>query len=510
MTLTLQSAATLLNEHHLLREIITPDQWTMNPATVEGSGKEFTAITYSTQHIVNGAIMCCKGRFKPEYLKHADELGMAAYVAEHDYSDYTQAPGLIVNNESQALSLLAQAFYDYPQDELTLIGITGTKGKTTTAYLTHAILNAVSGGKAALFSSVDNCLDGEHYHESDLTTPESLDAIRMMREAVSYGMQYLVMEVSSQAYKVNRVYGLNFDAAAFLNISPDHISPIEHPTFEDYLYCKRRIVANADALVLGVPGKFAPLIEQEAALAQIPVTTFSLTDPAADVTATPANAQHTAFAMRAGGQPLGDLSLAINGDFNYANAAAAIALAHAVGVDVSDPRVLDSMRDVRISGRMEETHDSQSNTLAIVDYAHNYASVNALLDYVEQRYGNEHPHITLVTGSAGNKAIDRRKEIIEAAQHRVQTIILTQEDSDTEPFEDICAQMYNYVTDPHVERIIELDRPTAVQMAVDAARARDGFDVLLIIGKGDEQWIKVLNKHVPYEGDEQIIRRLFA
>ena len=86
---------------------------------------------------------------------------------------------------------------------------------------------------------------------------------------------------------------------------------------------------NADALVLGVPGDFAPLIEQDAALAQIPVTTFSLTDPAADVTATPANAQHTAFAMRAGGQPLGDLSLAINGDFNYANAAAAIALAHA-------------------------------------------------------------------------------------------------------------------------------------------------------------------------------------
>ncbi len=73
-----------------------------------------------------------------------------------------------------------------------------------------------------------------------------------MREAGSYGMQYLVMEVSSQAYKVNRVSGLNFDAAAFLNISPDHISPIEHPTFEDYLYCKRRIVANADALVLGV------------------------------------------------------------------------------------------------------------------------------------------------------------------------------------------------------------------------------------------------------------------
>ena len=110
-----------------------------------------------------------------------------------------------------------------------MVGITGTKGKTTTAYLTQAMLNGCSGGKCALFSSVDNCLDGHTYVESDLTTPESMDAFRMMREAVDNGMEYLVMEVSSQAYKVDRVFGLTFDVAAFLNISPDHISPIEHP-----------------------------------------------------------------------------------------------------------------------------------------------------------------------------------------------------------------------------------------------------------------------------------------
>ena len=95
-----------------------------------------------------------------------------------------------------------------------------------------------------MFSSVDNCLDGHTYVESDLTTPESMDAFRMMREAADNGMKYLVMEVSSQAYKVDRVYGLTFDVAAFLNISPDHISPIEHPTFEDYLYCKRQIIVT--------------------------------------------------------------------------------------------------------------------------------------------------------------------------------------------------------------------------------------------------------------------------
>ena len=130
--------------------------------------------------------------------------------------------------------ILAAEFYDHPERELTLVGITGTKGKTTTAYFTQAILNAYSGGRCALFSSVDNCLDGHTYAESDLTTPESFDALRMMREAVDNGMTYLVMEVSSQAYKVQRVYGFTFDVGAFLNITPDHISPIEHPTLEDY------------------------------------------------------------------------------------------------------------------------------------------------------------------------------------------------------------------------------------------------------------------------------------
>ena len=100
------------------------------------------------------------------------------------------------------MSLLSAAFYGHPQDQLKVVGITGTKGKTTTAYLTQAMLNGCSGGKCALFSSVDNCLDGHTYVESDLTTPESMDAFRMMREAADNGMEYLVMEVLSQATKL--------------------------------------------------------------------------------------------------------------------------------------------------------------------------------------------------------------------------------------------------------------------------------------------------------------------
>lgn len=516
MSLSLQSAARELFAENLLHEIITPHMWTMNAASVENNEVPFTAITYDTRTVTPGSLLVCKGNFNPKYLEQANKLGMAAYVATNDYSAYTDAPGLIVSDDKKALSILAQAYYDHPERQLTLIGITGTKGKTTTAYYTHAIINALSGNTTALFSSVDNCVDGMHYVESDLTTPESLDAVRMMREAVNNGMKYLVMEVSSQAYKVNRVYDFHFDVAAFLNISPDHISPIEHPSFEDYLWCKRQIIRDADMLVLGERSDHEQLLLEDAELNRVPVSTFALADsPAqsdiADVTCAPTNMEHTAFDYFVDGERLGSLTLAMEGDFNYANAAAALAIARDAGMDVSDPRALASLADVRISGRMEEMRDSRSNTLAIVDYAHNFASVNALLDFVEQRYGAEHPYITLITGSAGNKAYDRREGIVKAAQDRVQKLILTAEDTDTEPIEQICSEMANNVTNEDLDVQTILDRAEAVKHAVDEARAADGgLSILLLIGKGDEQWIKDRNIHTPYEGDSQIIRRLFA
>ena len=206
MTVTLASAAQLLKRHGLLREIIRADRWTLDAHDIEGADTAFSAITYDTRDVREGTLLCCKGRFKAEYLHDTDERGLAAYVADTDFSAETGAPGLIVNDARKAMSLLSAEFYGRPQDELTVVGITGTKGKTTTAYFTQAVLNAHSHGKAALFSSVDNCLDGHTYVESDLTTPESMDAFRMMREAADNGMKYLVMEVSSQAYKVERVF----------------------------------------------------------------------------------------------------------------------------------------------------------------------------------------------------------------------------------------------------------------------------------------------------------------
>lgn len=541
--LSLRHAVELLRSAHLLHEVIVPDRtaeqtedvegqvmdsadlWTCDPAAVPDV--EFSSITYDSRRITRGGLLFCKGGFRPEYLAGADDAGLAAYVSTTPYTTRTQAIGLIVSDDKEAMALLAADYYGRPQDALTVIGITGTKGKTTTAYFTQAILNAATGTKCALFSSVDNCTDGHTYVESDLTTPESLDLFRMMRQAVDAGMEYLVMEVSSQAYKVKRVFGLTFDVAAFLNISPDHVSPIEHPTFEDYFWCKRQIVRNTRRLVLGAGMIHGDVVAQDAAACGVPCTTFAVT---ASADADAAHTQHAdvTLALTHPGLPeFGYITtgtddatasthfdLSMPGDFNVANAAAAIAIVEAAGISKDSP-ALKAMEDVRISGRMELFRDSTDpNVIAYVDYAHNFASVTALLDFIYERYGSRNPRITLVTGSAGNKAADRRRGIIAAAQDRIARLVLTSEDTDTEPIRAIMDDMDSRVTNTHLIHDEIEDRTSAIESAIAGARAdaktNGRLNVILAIGKGREKWIKYHNKHVPYESDTGVIARVFA
>ncbi|WP_288296099.1 UDP-N-acetylmuramoyl-L-alanyl-D-glutamate--2,6-diaminopimelate ligase [uncultured Bifidobacterium sp.] len=516
MPLTLRTAARLLSDHGLLREVIHDDRWMMQAPDDPAADVPFSAITYDTRTVGGGSLLVCKGRFRPEYLDGLDGRGLAAYVADTDYSAVVDAPGLIVDDPRKALSLLSAEFYGRPQDELTVIGITGTKGKTTTAYLTQAILNAHSGGRCALFSSVDNCLDGHTYEESDLTTPESLDAFRMMRQASDNGMRYLVMEVSSQAYKVHRVHGLTFDIGAFLNISPDHISPIEHPTFEDYLHCKRQLITNSKTLVVNADCDHMQLLRQDAAHAGIPVVDFSVHGPddgrktAHAITATADGSDPDDFRVIIRDHDAGTFRLRLPGDCNIANAAAAMAIATAAGVPADSP-ALRAVETVTVPGRMEVLADPDTRTWAIVDYAHNFASVAALLDFVDSRYGADRPFITLVTGAAGNKAIDRRREIVEAAQHRIGRFVFTAEDTDTEPYEDICNDMLRHVTNPDVDARIVVDRVTALTEAIRDARSNpERWDMVLVIGKGHERWIKDRNRHMPYEGDDKVVSRLLS
>ena len=159
---------------------------------------------------------------------------------------------LIVVNVQKAMAILSAAFYNYPQDDLFIIAYTGTKGKTTSSYFTKGILDGADDDRTALFSTIDRVVGPkpQQRFKSNLTTPESLDLFHDMREAVDNGMTHLVMEVSSQAYLRNRVFGLTYDVGFFLNITPDHIGVNEHPNFANYLHCKLQLLANSRKCVI--------------------------------------------------------------------------------------------------------------------------------------------------------------------------------------------------------------------------------------------------------------------
>ncbi|MBS5976563.1 MAG: UDP-N-acetylmuramoyl-L-alanyl-D-glutamate--2,6-diaminopimelate ligase [Actinomyces urogenitalis] len=505
--LSLAQAARVLYEAGILREVVTTDGWFVDPDHLPELW--LSSVVYDTRMITPGALLVVKGRFKEDYLLPAQEQGMVAYVAEREYSSLTTCPGLIVTDALEAMSLLAAELYGHPERELTIVGITGTKGKTTTAHLVHAVLSQVTGGRSAMFSSNHLCLDGRTFTPAVLTTPESADSLRMMRQALDAGMTHLVMEVSSQAYKLKRVFGLTFDVGVFLNIGQDHISLVEHPTFEDYFFCKRELIRHSRQLVLNADTDYHGLLTEEARLAGARTLTVSRED--GDLILTQ---EGEGFTLRYHGQEVAGsadqpMRLRLAGAFNQDNAAAAVAVALSLGSPAGSPQ-LRALEQVQVSGRMERLV-SADGVVGYVDFAHNHLSTSSLLDEVERVYGRENPRIILVSGSTGGKAVNRRQGIVAAANGRVDSFIFTEDDQDRENATQIARQMRGYVTDTEASTQIVMPRAKAIEAAVAQAREYPGRrNVILVIGKGDEVYNVVNGVKQPYEGDAVVLRRLLG
>lgn len=493
--ITLKKIVDLLIEENLLRELVLNNEWHYI-VTDQFADVKFNSLSYNSQEIEPESLFICKGfNFKEEYLKSALDNGAIGYMAEYLYDNYTNL-AIIVKNVQKAMAVVARAFYDYPDKSLKTIGITGTKGKTTTAYMVRHVLKE-NGSRVAQLSSERNILDGKTEEVSTLTTPESLDLFRMMKKAVDFGMEYLVMEVSSQAYKLNRVYGITYDFGIFLNISPDHISDIEHPTFDDYFSCKIELFSNCKQAIVNADTDYYHLILDKINNKNLPCITYGMNRLDSDYNYVMDGMKLDLHNNNDNVVKICDtFSLSMPGDFNKPNAVAAIIIGLLNQVEISDIKA--GLKNTVVPGRMEYIH-GLNNVDVYVDYAHNYLSMKEAMKFLHQAYPNG--RVIAVTGSIGGKAKNRRHDLGKAMSEEANIAIVTSEDSQYENPQSIMDEIAQSIVNPQVEVHVIEDRKLAIKKACQIASSGD---VIFIAGKGCETFLKVQGKTIDYPGDLQV------
>lgn len=458
------------------------------------------AVTCDSRSAVPGSLFLCKGAaFREEYLAQALRQGAFAYVSETPYG--LPAPCIRVTDIRAAMGLLADAAWGHPSGQLKVIGITGTKGKTTTAYFLKSVLDCWREGEGlhpvGLLSTIVTD-DGLQRRPAVLTTPEPLDLQRHLWNAVNAGCGYVVMECSSQALKYGRMTGVELDTAVFLNLGEDHISPKEHPTLEDYFRSKLKIFDRAGRAVVNLDSDRAPEILAAAGKCGR-VTSYALKAPnsALGGKVTGHLQGGTAFAAPYGGA-LAQFTIPLAGSFNVSNALAALGVCQFLGVPLEAVR--QGLAQARVPGRME-TYSAGGKTV-IVDYAHNGMALEALLHSVRE----DHPGapVTVVFGCTGGKGLDRREGMGRAAGQYADAIFLTEDDPGPEEVEDICAEIGGYITPFGKTCTVIPDRETAIRTAIEAAPAGA---VVVLAGKGSEQEQKRKNGPEPCVPDGMLARK---
>lgn len=483
----------------------------MEYQVVQGeTGREVTDVVYDSRKAEPGVVfVCMKGTridshtFIPQVLL----AGAGVLVVEHEWersgllSEYGgEIPGSVtvisVENSRAALAHLSAARFEWPAKQMTMIGVTGTKGKTTTTHMMKAILET-SGKKTGMIGT-NGVVIGEQRYATVNTTPESYELHQYFAQMVAEGCDCCVMEVSSQALKMHRVDGIVFDYAVFTNISPDHIGPNEHEDFEEYLYYKKCLFRQA---------KKAYINEDDAHFEDI-------------IRAIPC--EWEGFGINSGsGIWASDIHyvsepdfvglefmlskkqrirVSIPGRFNIYNALAALAVCGEM--DLPQAQVQHALEHLTIDGRMEIVHTS-ARCCVIVDYAHNEVSMASLLETLRDYHATR---LVCVFGCGGNRSKDRRYSMGEIAGKMADFSIITADNSRYEKVEDIIADIRGSIEKTGGNYIEIPDRREAIAYSITHAKPGD---MIAVIGKGHEDYQEIEGVRYPFL-DRAVVQEVVA
>ncbi|MBE6538637.1 MAG: UDP-N-acetylmuramoyl-L-alanyl-D-glutamate--2,6-diaminopimelate ligase [Ruminococcaceae bacterium] len=459
----------------------------------------------SRKAVPNSVFVCIKGAVSDghDYAASAYERGCRIFVAEDEISLPHDASVIFAENTREALAEMSQKFFGDPSKEIKVIGITGTKGKTTTAHLIYHILNT-NGIKAGYIGTNGVMFDGRFF-ETVNTTPESYDLAQYMRKMIDADVKYLVLEVSSQAVYLDRIKGMEFETCVFTNLSPDHIGKNEHPSFEHYRDSKARLfseyspkiaVYNADEDASEYMMKDCPSAKFSYSL--VGNGHFSADDIKYY---RDGGSLGVRFTVKAGSELTEKVDLPIPGDFNVSNALAATAVAISAGVSLKD--IAKALSTVSLKGRFEVV-DALPYATFIIDYAHNGISLRSVLETLRAY----EPHrLVCVFGSVGGRTQMRRAELGRVAGELCDFCIITSDNPDNEPPEQIMDDIAAAFPKDGCPFVKIASRREAVLYAV---RNAEKGDIVLFAGKGHEDYQLVCGKREYFCERETIIEGAFG
>lgn len=479
-----------------LEQILTDVEYKILQGTLD---KDVADIAYDSRKTVKGGMfVAIQGTVVDghNFIESAVEAGAEVIVVEKETNvENKDITVLLVKNGRKALSLMSAAYFDYPAKKMITVGITGTKGKSTTEHMVRDIIEK-SGKTCGIIGTVGAFMNGRSV-PTEHTTPESYELQKLFAMMVEEGCEYMIMEVSSQGIKMDRVAGIEFDYGVFTNISPDHIGPGEHENFEEYLSCKAELFRRCKTGIINRDDEhYADIVKR----ASCRILTFGISEEA-DMRARDirhvSKGGELSMEFQAEGVMEGEIVVGLPGRFNIYNALCAACTGVALGMPKEV--ILHALEHVKVQGRVEVMPVSEDFSV-LIDFAHNGVSSESVLSTLREY----NPHrIVSIFGCGGNRSKVRRYEMGEVIGRMSELAIITSDNPRRENVMDIIEDIKVGMAKSDGTYVVIPDREEAVAYALEHA---EKGDMIILLGKGHEEYQEINGIKYHYSDREAIVK----
>lgn len=467
---------------------------------------DITSVEYDSRKVKEGSLFVAIKGFNVdghEYIKSAVDNGAKAILIEEGAkikkTDIKDDTTVILSPDNRiALAQISKNFYKNPASKFKLIGITGTKGKTTTSFMIKQILEQ-AGHKVGLIGTIANYINDEKIGDNNSrTTPESLELNKLFSYMLDQKVDTVVMEVSSQSLKYKRVYGLEFDIGIFTNFSEDHIGANEHPDMEDYFNSKLELIKMSKECLINSDDFHVRKIKT--LFPDKNIKTYGI-DNEANLLAKDVTVTNSGVDFRAKiGQKNERIKVGIPGRFTVYNALAAIGVANIFSVDAENLKA--ALENIAVPGRSELVPNKKDLTI-MIDYAHSPASLESILKAVK---GYTRGRVISVFGCGGDRDKTKRPIMGKISGEIAGFTIITTDNPRTENPEKIVKDIEEGIKQTKGQYTVIVDRTEAIKQAIKMANKND---IIVLTGKGHETYQEINGEKLPYD-ERKIIKQIIG